>query len=73
MGLFGQTKQLSGRSNVPSTILIRIPLIFLILLVYKYFELVPQVNAVLGKAIYAHDSFPADKWVLRKNSFLAIY
>ena len=60
MGLFGQTKQLSDRSNVPSTILIRIPLIFLILLVYKYFQLVSQVNAVLGKAIYAHDSIPAD-------------
>ena len=43
MGLFGQTKRLSGRSNVPSIILIGIPLIFLILLVYKYFELVSVV------------------------------
>ena len=56
---------------MPSIILIRIPLILLILSVEKYFELVSQVWAVLGKAIYAHYSFPANKQVLEKM-FLAI-
>ena len=33
----------------------------------NYFELVSQVEVVLGKAIYAHDSFPANKRVLRQK------
>ena len=54
---------------MPSTILIRIPLIFLILLVYKYFELVSQVNAVLEKAIYAHDSISDNSGFYAKTIF----
>ena len=46
---------------MPRIILIRILLILLILSVSEYFELLSQVKAVLGEAIYAHDSFPANK------------
>ena len=46
---------------MPRIILIRILLMLLILSVSEYFELLSQVKAVLGEAIYAHDSFPAKK------------
>ena len=64
---------LSCRSNVPSILLIRIPLILVILSVLTYFELVSQVKTVLENAVYAHDLLSCKQAGFPAKFFLAIY
>ena len=70
---FGPNNILSCRSNVPSILLIRIPLILVILSVLTYFELVSQVKTVLENAIYAHVHLSCKQAGFAAKFVLAIY